>query len=77
MRTAAIARVWGGSPGVLVCLHNIEFWTVFAGDIVGIAVVVAIGVVWLTVRANGWECYGVEGGNATTLHPAEGDVILD
>ena len=32
---------------------------------------------WLTVRANGWKCHSVEGGNAATLHLAKVNIVLD
>ena len=67
----------GRSPGVLVCLHDIELRAVFSSDVVGIAVVVPIGIVGSTVRANGWQSHSVEGSNAAALHLAEIDIVLD
>ena len=73
----SIAGVWSSSPGELVSLHNIELWAPFSCDVVGITVVVAIGIVWLSIRSNRWKGDGVEGGDTATVSLAEVNVVLD
>ena len=73
----SIAGVWSSSPGELVSLHNIELWAPFSCDVVGITVVVAIGIVWLSIRSNRWKSDGVEGGDTATVSLAEVNVVLD
>ena len=75
--SAAWAGVRGSSPGVLVGLHDVHLWAELSGDVVGVAVVVAISVVWLAISSDGWECHGVEGGDTAASHLAEVNVILD
>ena len=77
MGSTAWAGVRGSSPGVLVGLHDVHLWAELSGDVVGVAVVVAISVVWLAISSDGWECHGVEGGDTATSHLAEVNVILD
>ena len=75
--STAWASVRGSPPGVLVSLHDIHLWAPLSGDVVGIAVVVAISVVWLAISSDSWECHGVEGSDTAASHLAEIDVVLD
>lgn len=75
--TAAITSVWSSSPGVSVCFHDVKFWAVLACNVVGVAVVVAIGVMWLTIRTSGWKRYGVEGSDTPALLLGKVDIVLN
>ena len=75
--TVSWAGVWSSSPGVLVGLHDIELWAPFSCDVVGVTVVVAVGVVGISIRANCWEGNGIECGDASASSRTEINVILN
>lgn len=75
--TISWACVWGSSPGVLVGLHDIELWAPLSSDIVGIAVVIAVSVVGISIRSNCWKGNSVKCGDASASGRAEINIVFN
>ena len=68
MWSSSITSVSSCPERVCVGLHNVHLVAPLSRDVVCIAVIVAVSVIWLSIGSNSWELDGVEGCNATASH---------
>ena len=75
--TTSRASVWGSSPGVLVCFHDIKLWAILSCDVVGVTVIVAVSVVRASVRSNCWKGNSIKCCDTSASSRTEINIVLN